>query len=101
MMWARIKGKTENDLFRLPFKAAYMFRPGFIRPLRGIQTKTRLYKVFYQLLKPLVPVFRLFPNGITDTTKVGKAMINAVMRGYDKKHLETRDINRLAGKAPY
>jgi uncharacterized protein YbjT (DUF2867 family) len=101
MMWARVKGKTENDLLQLPFKAAYMFRPGFIEPLRGIKTKTKLYQFFIVLLKPLLPVFRLFPNAVTDTTKVGKAMINAVMRGNNKKHLETRDINRLADKVPY
>lgn len=99
-MWAKVKGKTENELLRLPFKAVYLFRPGYIHPLRGTETKTKLYKIFYALLKPFYPVLKLFPNSVTDTTKVGRAMINAALYGYPKNHLETKDINTLANKLP-
>src|ERR1700691_3872295 len=57
-MWARVKGKTENALLRLPFKAAYMFRPGFIQPLDGIRSKTTVYRVFYIVAKPMLPMLR-------------------------------------------
>ncbi len=62
-MWARVKGKTENALLGLPFKSAYMFRPGIIQPLHGIRSKTKVYQAFYSVLGPLLPVLkRLFPN---------------------------------------
>src|SRR5258708_27661836 len=60
MMWARVKGQTENALMRMPFKAAYMFRPGYIQPLHGIRTKTKLYAAFYAVMGPLYPVWKLF-----------------------------------------
>lgn len=96
-MWARVKGKTENALLRLPFRAAYMFRPGLIQPLHGIRSKTRVYRVFYTLSAPLLPALRaLLPNQVTTTEQVGKAMLEAVRRMPAERVLETRDINRLA-----
>jgi uncharacterized protein YbjT (DUF2867 family) len=96
-MWARVKGATENALLRLPFKAAFMFRPGFIQPLDGIKSKTRLYQAFYTVLGPLYPVVRrIAPRYVTTTTAVGRAMIRVVAHGYPKPILETTDINAVA-----
>jgi uncharacterized protein YbjT (DUF2867 family) len=95
-MWARVKGRTENALLRLPFKAAYMFRPAFIRPLHGIVSKTRLYRVLYALTGPLFPAFQiLFPKYVTTTEQVGRAMINVARHGASKRILENQDINIL------
>jgi uncharacterized protein YbjT (DUF2867 family) len=95
-MWARVKGRTENALLRLPFKAAYMFRPGFIQPLHGVKSKTRLYSAIYAVVSPLYPLLkRAFPRAMTTTEQVGKAMINAVRRGAPKRVLEVPDINAL------
>jgi uncharacterized protein YbjT (DUF2867 family) len=57
-MWARVKGRTENDLLKLPFRAAYMFRPGVIQPLHGIRSKTRFYQLFYTILNPILPLLK-------------------------------------------
>jgi len=93
-MWARVKGRTENDLRRLPFKAAYLFRPGAIVPLHGVRSKTRWVQTMYTLASPLVPAWRaLFPNTITTTEQVGLAMLRVVRDGYPSPILETRDIN--------
>jgi uncharacterized protein YbjT (DUF2867 family) len=93
-MWARVKGRTENALLKLPFRAAYMFRPGVIQPLHGIQSRTRGYRIFYSITKPLLPVFRwLLPQYITTTELLGRAMIRVAQSGYPKRILETRDIN--------
>src|SRR5207247_283461 len=82
LMWARVKGKTENALLRLPFKAAYMFRPGVIQPLHGIRSRTRAYRVMYAVLGPVIPVPKaLFPNQILTTEQMGRAMLNAVRSG--------------------
>ena len=96
-MWARVKGQTENALLRMPFKAAYMFRPGIIRPLHGIRSKTRSYRILYIVLGPFVLLAAvLAPNSITTTEKMGRAMIHAAERGAPKPLLGTRDINALA-----
>lgn len=94
-MWARVKGKTENALLKMPFKAAYMFRPGIILPMKGIKSKTPLYNAAYTILRPF---FGLMKNmaSVTDTERVGKAMINVVLNGSSKTHLENKDINELA-----
>ena len=95
-MWARVKGQTENALLRLPFKSAYMFRPGLIQAMRGVRSKTKLYNAMYAVFGFLVPVLRsLFPNHVTTTVIVGRALINVAANGYSKPHLETRDINAL------
>ena len=96
-IWARVKGATENALLRLPFKAAYMFRPGAIVPLHGITSKTRLYRFGYALLRPFWrPLHAAFPNTITTTEQVGRAMLRAARAGAPKALLETADINALA-----
>ena len=96
-MWARIKGRTENALLRLPFKAAYMFRPGVIRALHGIRSTTRVYRVLYAVLTPVVLlVSAIAPNSVTTTEKMGRAMIHAAARGAPSAVLDTRAINRLA-----
>src|SRR4030095_185399 len=99
-MWARVKGKTENALRRLPFKAAFMFRPGYIQPLRGIRSKTRWYQALYDVIGPLYPALRrVFPRYVTTTTSIGRAMIQVAAVGYSKQILSSDDINRLAGEA--
>lgn len=95
MMWARIKGKTENDLLGMGFKAAYMFRPGFIEPKRGIKSGTPLYNSLYIILWPLVKIFSLFPSISTNSIILGQAMIRILLKGYPKNILESRDINVL------
>ena len=96
-MWARVKGRTENALLRLPFKAAYMFRPGAIEPLHGIRSKTPSYQFFYSLLGPLLSLLRrAFPNLVTTTEAVGRAMLVVAKRGAPQPILESRDIVALA-----
>jgi uncharacterized protein YbjT (DUF2867 family) len=96
IMWARVKGKTENDILKLPFKAAYMFRIGFIQPLHGIVSKTKSYRIFYQLLTPILPLLRsLFPRQILTTEQVGRAMILVAKNGFPKPVLESKDISSL------
>jgi hypothetical protein len=95
-MWARVKGETENALLRLPFKAAYMFRPAGIVPLHGITSKTRIYRIAYTLTRPLWPLLQAaFPQYVTDTERLGRAMIKVAKHGAPKAILETRDINAL------
>ncbi|GGC60712.1 NAD(P)H-binding protein [Undibacterium terreum] len=98
-MWARVKGKTENALLRLPFKAAYMMRPGAIQPLHGIRSKTKLYDTIYQLTAPLLPLLRKwFPNSITTTEQMGRVMILLAAGGGSvpaKSILEPADITAL------
>src|SRR4029077_79102 len=95
-MWARVKGKTENDLLRLPFKAAYMFRPGVIVPLHGVKSKTTFVRIFYSVLGPLLPLFyTLFPKYVTTTEQIGRAMLAVAKQGAPKSVLETSDINKI------
>jgi uncharacterized protein YbjT (DUF2867 family) len=97
MMWARVKGKTENALLRLPFKAAYMFRPGIIEPLHGAKSRTLLYNVFYSLGKPLLPLIRFaFPDQILTTEQVGRAMLEVANHGFPNQILEIKDIRAAA-----
>jgi uncharacterized protein YbjT (DUF2867 family) len=99
LMWARVKGRTENALLQMPFKAVYLFRPGYIQPLHGIRTKTRWYGAAYALMKPLYPLLKTaFPNYVTTSECVGRAMLNAAKRSFPKPVLENRDINRMCAK---
>jgi uncharacterized protein YbjT (DUF2867 family) len=99
-MWARVKGRTENALLRMPFRGAFMFRPGFIEPLHGIRSKTRSYRIFYAVLRPLFSwLHRAFPNQVLTTEEVGLAMLIAARRGAPKAVLESRDIRALSGSA--
>jgi uncharacterized protein YbjT (DUF2867 family) len=95
-MWARVKGRTENALQRLPFKGVYLFRPGVIQPLHGIRSKTGSYQLFYSLSKPLLsPLRALFPNTILSTEIMGQAMLAVARRGAAKAVLEAPDIRAL------
>ncbi len=93
IMWARVKGRTENYLLNLGFKQTYMFRPALITPTKGLKNTLTPYKI----LSPLVPVIKfLFPNYICSLKEIGIAMINSVNKGYEKKVLEVKDIKKLA-----
>lgn len=97
MMWARVKGKTENDLLNLGFKQAFMFRPGAIIPLRGIKSKTKSYQFMYDYFLWLVKIIKLIaPNSVVSTTQIGLAMINSVLNGYPDKILRPKDILKLS-----
>jgi uncharacterized protein YbjT (DUF2867 family) len=99
-MWARVKGEAENAIFALPFKAAYAFRPAFIRPLHGITSRTRSYRVLYAILRPLLPlVMALFPRQATTTEKIGRAMLHVARHGAPKRILDTPDINAAGAGA--
>jgi uncharacterized protein YbjT (DUF2867 family) len=94
VMWARVKGRTENALLRLPFKAAFMFRPGFIQPMHGIQSRTGWYRAIYAVSTPLFPVLRrLFPRAVTTTEQLGRAMLAVARNGFARPVLEQRDIS--------
>ena len=95
-MWARVKGKAENAIFALPFKASYAVRPAMIESRHGATSRTRSYRVLYFFLRPLVPVLRaLFPASVTNTEHLGKVMIKLARDGYPKKILESADINEV------
>lgn len=97
VMWARVKGAAENALLAMPFKASYMFRPAFIQPLHGIRSRTASYRVFYMVLRPVMPLLRaLLPRYVTTTERLGRAMIAAAKHGAPKRVLESADINALA-----
>ncbi len=101
--WARVKGRTENAILRLPFKAAYMFRPAVIQPMHGERSKTGLYRIAISAFRPLFPLLRrLFPNYVLTTEEIGRAMIHAAKRsasegpGAPKRVLESWDIRDCA-----
>jgi hypothetical protein len=99
-MWARVKGRTENALLKLPFKAAYMFRPGVIRPLHGAVSKTKSYRVLYALIAPLLPALQwAFPASILTTEIVGRTMIRVVQHGSPRPILEAADIYAIGRDA--
>ncbi len=94
--WARVKGQTENALMRLPFKAAFMFRPAFIQPMHGIRSKTGWYQLFYTVTGPLIPLLkRVAPNYFTTTEQMGRAMLTLAKRGGPQRVIENRDINGM------
>jgi Predicted nucleoside-diphosphate-sugar epimerases len=96
LMWARVKGKTENDLLKLPFKAAYMFRPAAIQPLHGIRSKTSWVQAIYVATAPLLSLLnRVAPKYMTTTEQVGRAMIKVARAGFARPVLESEDINSL------
>jgi len=96
VVWARVKGRTENALLRLPFKAAYMLRPGLIVPMHGVRSKTRLYRAFYTVMTPLLPLLKaLFPRAIITTEQLGRGVLRLARSGYSKHVLETADLAAL------
>jgi nucleoside-diphosphate-sugar epimerase len=94
VMWARVKGKTENYILNKGFKKCYMFRPGMILPEKGIKSRTFLYQFFYVILRPFFPLFRWSKN-VTTTTKLGKSMIRLVSKDYSSVYIENKDINEI------
>lgn len=94
-MWARVKGKTENDLMKLPFKKTYLFRPGYIQPTKGLKNTLKLYYLFSWLY----PVWKtLFSKYVCTLKEIGISMINTINIGYEKQVLEVKDIVALAGE---
>jgi uncharacterized protein YbjT (DUF2867 family) len=101
-MWARVKGRTENALQRLPFKAVYLFRPGVIQPLDGIRSKTRSYRILYTIMNPLLTILRgLLPDHILTTADIGQAMLAVASGGADKAVLEVADIRQICRAAAH
>ena len=95
VMWARIKGKTENAILALPFAGAYMFRPGYIQPVGGVKSKTGWVQAAVTVLAPLYPYLSSVLRGTT-TAAFGRALIEVAARGYHKRILHSGDINALA-----
>jgi uncharacterized protein YbjT (DUF2867 family) len=96
VMWARIKGKAENALLRLPFKGVYIFRPGIIEPVKGARSKTASYRFFYAIFKPVLPFLRrALPNYILTTEQIGLAMLTLARSGSSKHVFESGDIYEL------
>ncbi|MFZ1290913.1 MAG: NAD-dependent epimerase/dehydratase family protein [Melioribacteraceae bacterium] len=92
IMWARVKGKTENDLLKLQFKDSYMFRPGYIQPIKGLKNSYKIYKI----TSPLYPILEnFFPKHVITLEELGNSMINVTLNGYNKKVLENVDIRIL------
>ncbi|RPI45698.1 MAG: epimerase [Bacteroidetes bacterium] len=96
-MWARVRGETENRLIGMTFPA-YIFRPGYIQPWKGVVSKTKSTRIMYKVLGPIFPVLKLlFPNQVTTVERIGLAMIRVVKTGHPKHLLKVREINALAG----
>jgi uncharacterized protein YbjT (DUF2867 family) len=99
-MWERVRGKTENALLALPFRGVYIFRPGMIQPLDGIKSRTTAYRIFYALMKPVLPLLRAaMPRHVLTTRQVGQAMLAVVRSGARKRVLESADIGPLGRNA--
>ena len=97
VMWARVKGRTENELLRMPFRPAVMFRLGMLQPLKGFKSKTRLYRVMYGLMGPFLPLLSgLFPGWVTTPKRLGRAMIRVARGESVKAILEPKDIHELS-----
>lgn len=97
-MWARVRGRTENALLRLPFKACYLFRPGAIQPLHGIRSKTTSYRLFYSIVGPILPALRkFFPESILSTEIIGQAMLSVARNGAPAPILEAKQIYAASG----
>lgn len=98
-MWARVKGRTENGLQRLPFKAVYLFRPGVIQPVKGVKSKTRLYQTIYDVLGPVFSLVRkIRPDAVITTEDIGLAMLEVARRGASKTILDTADLKAIVAK---
>jgi uncharacterized protein YbjT (DUF2867 family) len=96
VMWARVRGETENAVLKLPFKTAAVIRPAGIIPLHGITSRTPLYRAAYTLTRPLWPVlYKAFPQFVTTTERLGRGLLQIARHGAPKPILEARDINAL------
>jgi len=101
VMWARVRGETENAILRLPFKTAAVIRPAGIIPLHGITSRTPLYRAAYTLTRPFWGIlYKMFPQFVTTTETLGRTMLQIARHGSPKPILEARDINALAGDTP-
>ncbi|HTF27599.1 MAG TPA: NAD-dependent epimerase/dehydratase family protein [Flavitalea sp.] len=95
-MWARVKGKTENDLVKLPFREVYNFRPGFMKPTKGLRNTLP----YYRYISWLYPLGRkLYPKGFHELSELGRAMIEVGQNGYSKQTIEVKDIVELAKRS--
>jgi uncharacterized protein YbjT (DUF2867 family) len=96
VMWARVKGEAENAVLGMPFRAAYVFRPSLIQPVRGVRSRTGWYTAFYTVAAPFLPLMlRIAPGHVTTSARVGRAMLDVAIRGHPERVLHSRDINRL------
>ena len=98
VMWARVKGKTENHLLNFGFRKAYMFRPGYIQPMKGVRSKVWWYQLIYDVLGwVLYPIMKGLSQGsVTSSDRLGQAMIEIIQSGYEENILHNKDINKLA-----
>ena len=97
LMWARVKGRTENAILRMPFKASFVFRPGAVLPMHGEKSRTTAYRVLYSVTKPLLPLLkRIMPGQIVTTEQFGRAMLMVARQGAPKRVFESADINGMA-----
>ncbi|HEX3594634.1 MAG TPA: hypothetical protein VHU80_06020, partial [Polyangiaceae bacterium] len=95
-MWARVKGETEKAILDLPFARKYAFRPAFVRPMHGVTSRTRAYRVLYAVTRPVMPVLSaLAPRYVTTTERIGRAMLSVARKGSSKAILESGDINAV------
>ena len=99
-MWARVRGKTENDLLKLPFAGAFMFRPAYVHPVKGVTPQLPwLRRVMYFVVRSLYPILRaVLPRYVTTGENFGRAMIRVAQHGYSSSTLESDDINAVARK---
>ena len=99
-MWARVKGMAENAVLNAPFRASYVFRPSYIQPMHGVTSRTRLYRVFYAISRPVMQLLvPLMPKYATTTEQIGRAMLDVAKHGAPKRVLESADINAIRGKS--
>lgn len=96
VMWARVRGRLENELIALG-GPVWIFRPGFVRPTKGVRSRTRLYQTLYTVLTPLTPLLSRIPGFATSTENLGLALIRVARDGADGNHFENRRIEALAG----
>lgn len=97
LMWARVKGKAENAILKMPFKGSYVFRPGVVLPMHGERSRTTAYRVLYAMTRPLLPLLkRIMPSQIVTTEQFGRAMLIVARQGAPKQVLESADINAIA-----
>ena len=99
VMWARVKGRTENALLALGFHSAYMFRPGAVIPLHGIRSRTAWYNAVYAVIRPIAaPLARLSPGHVTTSDRLARAMLVVARDGYQSPIVESADINRIGSR---
>jgi uncharacterized protein YbjT (DUF2867 family) len=97
IMWARVKGRAENAVLKMPCKTSFVFRPGVVLPMHGETSRTRAYRIMYAVMKPLLPLLkRVLPGQIVTTEQFGRAMLIVARQGAPKRVLESVDINALA-----